>query len=57
MSVKSRLMFFKDATLRRWAYEVAKEIGEQKPEFAAVHVQGLLSAADPDYVARVIHGG
>ncbi|KAE9415898.1 hypothetical protein Angca_000399, partial [Angiostrongylus cantonensis] len=46
-----------DAILRRWASEVAKEISEQKPEFAAVHVQGLLSAADPEFVAEVIHGG
>uniref|UniRef100_A0A0K0DGH7 Endo/exonuclease/phosphatase domain-containing protein n=1 Tax=Angiostrongylus cantonensis TaxID=6313 RepID=A0A0K0DGH7_ANGCA len=45
------------STILRWASEVAKEISEQKPEFAAVHVQGLLSAADPEFVAEVIHGG
>ncbi|KAK6021928.1 hypothetical protein OSTOST_12389 [Ostertagia ostertagi] len=29
-----------------------KEIAEQKPEFAVVHVQGLHSADDPDYISR-----
>ncbi|VDL71722.1 unnamed protein product [Nippostrongylus brasiliensis] len=46
-----------DDVLRRWAAEVSKEIAEQKPEFAIVHVQGLLEANDPDYVARVILSG
>uniref|UniRef100_A0A7I4YQ16 Endonuclease/exonuclease/phosphatase family protein n=1 Tax=Haemonchus contortus TaxID=6289 RepID=A0A7I4YQ16_HAECO len=47
----------KDDDLRRWSAEVAKEIAEQKPEFAVVHVQGLHSADDPDYMSRVILGG
>ncbi|CAJ0602263.1 unnamed protein product [Cylicocyclus nassatus] len=47
----------KDDIMKKWAAEVAKEISEQKPEFAVVHVQGLLSAADPDYVAKVLLGG
>ncbi|PAV62343.1 hypothetical protein WR25_16733 [Diploscapter pachys] len=45
-----------DVILRNWCSEVAKEICEQKPEFAIVHVQGLLSAQDPDYISRVILG-
>ncbi|KAK5983617.1 hypothetical protein GCK32_004018 [Trichostrongylus colubriformis] len=47
----------KDDDLRRWSSEVAKEIAEQKPEFAVVHVQGLHSADDPDYISRVIISG
>lgn len=46
-----------DDTIRKWSSEVAKEIAEQKPEFAVVHVQGLLSAQDPDYMGRVILSG
>ncbi|KAK6051966.1 hypothetical protein COOONC_10528, partial [Cooperia oncophora] len=46
-----------DDDLRRWSSEVAKEIAEQKPEFAVVHVQGLHSADDPDYISRVIISG
>ncbi|CAB3405800.1 unnamed protein product [Caenorhabditis bovis] len=45
-----------DNLIRAWCSEVSKEIAEQKCAFAVVHVQGLHSAEDPDYVARVICG-
>ncbi|CAI5448454.1 unnamed protein product [Caenorhabditis angaria] len=45
-----------DDLIRAWCSEVAKEIYEQKCEFAVVHVQGLHSADNPDYAARVICG-
>ncbi|CAP25882.2 Protein CBG05397 [Caenorhabditis briggsae] len=45
-----------DDLIRAWCSEVAKEIYEQKCEFAVVHVQGLHSAENPDYAARVICG-
>ncbi|CAI4223866.1 unnamed protein product [Auanema sp. JU1783] len=47
----------KDDLLRAWCKEVAKEIWEQKAEFACVHVQGLLNSRDPDFTARVVLGG
>ncbi|KJH42623.1 hypothetical protein DICVIV_11372 [Dictyocaulus viviparus] len=47
---------YNDHNLRKWAAEVAKEIEEQKPEFAVVHIQGFMSAEDPEFAARVIHG-
>uniref|UniRef100_A0A914W3R3 Uncharacterized protein n=2 Tax=Plectus sambesii TaxID=2011161 RepID=A0A914W3R3_9BILA len=37
--------------METWAAEVAKEIWEQKPQFGAIHVQGLKDAADPDAFA------
>ncbi|EYB84192.1 hypothetical protein Y032_0322g2466 [Ancylostoma ceylanicum] len=46
-----------DELMRKWADEVAKEIAEQKPEFAVIHVQGLLSAPDPEYLCKTVLRG
>lgn len=54
---QTEFSILQDDTIRKWSSEVAKEIAEQKPEFAVVHVQGLLSAQDPDYMGRVILSG
>lgn len=40
-----------DKLLKNWCDEVAKEIWEQKPEFAVIHVQGLREASNPDALA------
>ncbi|VDN06064.1 unnamed protein product [Thelazia callipaeda] len=43
-----------DDALQDWCAEVAKEIWEQKPEFAIVHIQGLRSAENPDILSNKI---
>ncbi|VDM46507.1 unnamed protein product [Toxocara canis] len=40
--------------LEEWCAEVAKEVWEQKPEFAVIHVQGLRAAENPDRLAEKI---
>uniref|UniRef100_A0A914RF27 Uncharacterized protein n=1 Tax=Parascaris equorum TaxID=6256 RepID=A0A914RF27_PAREQ len=40
--------------LQDWCAEVAKEVWEQKPEFAVIHIQGLRAAENPDKLADKI---
>lgn len=40
--------------LQEWCSEVAKEVWEQKPEFAVIHVQGLRNAENPDVFSNKI---
>ncbi|KAL3983091.1 hypothetical protein ACH3XW_49780 [Acanthocheilonema viteae] len=43
-----------DNLLNEWCNEVAKEIWEQKPEFAIIHIQGLRNAENPDILSNKI---
>lgn len=40
--------------MQEWCAEVAKEVWEQKPEFAVIHVQGLRNAENPDILSNKI---
>ncbi|KAM3725222.1 Inositol polyphosphate-5-phosphatase [Dirofilaria immitis] len=43
-----------DDLLHDWCAEVAKEVWEQKPEFAIIHIQGLRNADNPDILSNKI---
>ena len=46
--------FFQERLIEDWCYEVQKEIAEQKPEFAVIHIQGLKASPDPEALSRKI---
>uniref|UniRef100_A0A915Q1R3 Uncharacterized protein n=1 Tax=Setaria digitata TaxID=48799 RepID=A0A915Q1R3_9BILA len=43
-----------DDVLHEWCTEVIKEVWEQKPEFAVIHIQGLRNAENPDILSNKI---
>ncbi|VDK44136.1 unnamed protein product [Anisakis simplex] len=49
-----RKVRLQDHLLEEWCNEVAKEVWEQKPEFAVIHIQGLRAASNPDQFAEKI---
>ncbi|CAG9540679.1 unnamed protein product [Cercopithifilaria johnstoni] len=48
------MILFQDDLLQEWCTEVAKEVWEQKPEFAVIHIQGLRNAGNPDILSNKI---